>query len=338
MKLIVRAPNWVGDAVMAMPTIDNIRGLTSADQITIMARKATAPLFKNHPDIDRVVTIDDKSSRLKGPQTAAKAIRDDNYDIGLILPPSFSSALIFKLAGIKGRIGFTGDKRSLLLTRAVDPPEEPMHRVRQYLYLIEKLTGRKATFANPRLYLSHDDIPEGGEILEAHGLSYDDPYVVIAPRAVAASRRWGSGNYGLLATRLAEQYSCRILLIGTDADSEEAEAVKSHAPDSIVNLCGKTGLPAAAAIISFARLFVGNDSGLAHLAGAVDCPVVVLSGPDNPQETSPLCKKKKLIIKELDCISCVKNDCPQKREEFMRCMKLITVDEVFDAATAIYRT
>jgi heptosyltransferase-2 len=322
---------------MALPAIDIARELTGADHIVIMARAATAPLFVNHPEIDRVVTIDDKDSRLRGPQRAAGTIRNDEFDVGVILPPSFSSALIFKLAGVKGRIGYAGDKRSILLTRAIKYPEEKMHRAQQYLHLFEKLTGRKASFGNSQLYLSHENIAEGADVLAARSLSYDDRYIVISPQAVAASRRWGSEKYGRLAARLSKELDCRIVLMGTDSDTEAGEIVRQRFPDGIINLCGKTSLTGAAAIISFGRLFVGNDSGLAHLAGAVNCPLVVLSGPDDPRETSPLCKKKKLIIKDIDCISCVKNDCPKKGDDFMLCMKMITVDEVFNAAKSLFK-
>jgi ADP-heptose:LPS heptosyltransferase len=152
---------------------------------------------------------------------------------------------------------------------------------------------------------------------------------------VAESRRWGSDRYGTLISRFTKEKNCKAVLIGTEDNFKAGEDVKNHSPDSIVNLCGKTGLLTAAAIMSFARIFVGNDSGLAHLAGSVGCPLVVLSGPDDPQETSPLSKKKKLIIKDLDCISCVKNVCPKKGDDFMRCMRLITVDEVLDAAKGL---
>jgi heptosyltransferase-2 len=338
MKLIIRAPNWVGDAVMALPTIDAARELTGADHMAVMARAATAPLFANHPDVDRVIVIDDKKSVLAGPKQAAAAIKDDAFEVGLILPPSFSSALIFKLAGVKGRVGYASDKRSLLLTRAENIPAEPMHRARLYLHLLEQTTDQKAKFHNPRLYLSHEDIEAGEQALAAESLSYDDPYIVISPRAIAESRRWGTDNYGTLAGRLSERYACRVVTIGTADDVSAGEEVKGHAPETIINLCGKTSLPGAAAIISFSRLFVGNDSGLAHVAAAVGVPLVVLSGPDDPGETSPLSDRKEVIIKDIECIQCVKNICPKKGDAFMRCMKLITVDEVFDAATELYKT
>jgi len=245
--------------------------------------------------------------------------------------------MIFKLAGVSGRIGYAGDARSILLTRVVKPVAEKTHRARTYIHLFEQLTGRKAVFKNPSVYLSYENIAAGEKVLGEHALTYDSAYAVIAPRAVAESRRWGSDRYGQLAAKLVTEVNCGVILLGITADAEAGEEVRQQAPEKIINLCGKTILPEAAAIASFARLFVGNDSGMAHLAGAVGCPVVVLSGPDDPRETSPLCEKKTVIIKELDCISCVKNRCPKSGDAFMQCMEMISVDEVFDAATKLYR-
>ncbi|MEZ5358429.1 MAG: lipopolysaccharide heptosyltransferase II [Candidatus Zixiibacteriota bacterium] len=338
MKLIVRAPNWVGDAVMALPAIDNLKKLTAASHIAVMARKATAPLFINHPDIDLVVEIDDKSNKILGPKRAADAIKGDHFDIGILFPPSFSSALIFKLAGVTGRVGFDSDNRKIILTRAVKSPAEPMHRMQSYLYLLEKVTGKKPKAHNPQVSLSHEDIQGGEEALGEVGLSYDDAYVAVAPRAIGESRRWGSEKYGNLARRIVSELDKKIVLVGTADDSDAAEEIKAFGSDKIFNLCGKTSLRSVAAVLSFAKLFIGNDSGLAHLAGAVNCPLVVLSGPDDPAETSPVCDAKTVIIKDdLDCISCVKNKCLLKGDAFMRCMRLITVDEVFDAVTGRMR-
>jgi heptosyltransferase-2 len=338
MKLIIRAPNWVGDGVMALPAVDNARDITGADYIAVMARGATAPLYRNHPDVDRVIVIDDKSPRLIAARRAAKLIKDDRYNVGVILPPSFSSALIFKIGGVAGRAGYAGDRRSLLLTRAVKPPKEKTHRVRLYLYLFEELTGQKLDFRAPRLYLSREDITNGEKILAEYSLSYDDKYIAISPRAVAESRRWGVDNYGRLAARITSEMNCKVVLIGSKADFEAGRKVEAAGGANTVNLCGKTPLMTAAAILSFASLFIGNDSGLAHLAGAVDCSVVVLSGPDDPEQTSPMCEKKKVIIRDIDCISCIKNVCPKSGDDFMRCMKLIAIDEVFDAAKEIVKT
>ncbi|MEE9443679.1 MAG: lipopolysaccharide heptosyltransferase II [candidate division Zixibacteria bacterium] len=336
MKLIIRAPNWVGDGIMALPAIDNARDMTGASHIGVMARSTTASLYENHPDVSRVIRIDDKSSRVWGAKRAAALIKDEKYDIGIILPPSFSSALIFKLGKIRGRIGFAGDIRSMLLSRAIKSPTEKMHRIDEYLYLLEKMTGNKMACRPPVLYLSHDDITAGGKILKKHSLSYDDKFIAIAPQAIAPSRRWGADNYGQLAKRLVADFDCRVVLIGTSGNYEAGKKTRSYDERNIINLCGETSLLAAASILSFAKVFVGNDSGLAHLAGAVNCPIVVLSGADDPEETSPRCEKKFVVIKDdLDCISCVRNQCRLKGDDFMKCMNLILVDEVFDAAKKI---
>ncbi len=337
MKLIIRVPNWVGDAVMALPTVDAAAEATGASSVAVMTRPLAAPLYEHHPTVDKVVVIDDQQARVLGPYRASRMIKEDNYDVGLILPASLSSALIFKLAGVAGRVGFAGDSRSYLLTRAVPPPGEVTHRAKQYLYLLEQITGVSLPLKSPRLALSHDDIARGEKVLTGHSLSYDDRYVVMAPQATAASRRWGAANYGRLAARLTAEYDCAVVLIGSLKERAAGDDIRTAAGARVINLCGETDLLTAATVASFARLFVGNDSGLAHLAGAVGCPLVVLSGADNPDETSPLCDRKRVIIKDIDCIRCVKNICPLSGDAFMRCMKLITVDEVSDAAREVFR-
>jgi len=337
MRLIIRVPNWVGDAVMALPAVTAAAEATGAVTLSVMARPLTAPLFQSLPEVDKVVVIDDRPARVLGPYRSARMIAEDKYDLALILPSSLSSALIFKLAGVSGRVGFAGDSRSFLLTRAVKPPQSVTHRVRQYLHLLEQVTGMALPLVNPRLTLTHDDLAGGDKILAAHQISYDHRYIVIAPQATAPSRRWGAANYGRLAARLIAEQDCEIMLIGSLKERDAGEEILRAAGPRVINLCGETDLRTAAAIASFARLFVGNDSGLAHLAGAVGCPLVVLAGADNPDETSPLCDHKRVIIKDIECIRCVKNTCPRSGEAFMNCMKLITVDEVLSAARDVIR-
>lgn len=337
MRLIIRVPNWVGDAVMAVPTVTAAAEATGASALAVMARPLTAPLFRHHPGVDRVVVIDDQRARVLGPYRASQSIRDDKYDVGLILPTSLSSALIFKLAGVAERVGFAGDGRSRLLTKAVKPPQGITHRAGQYLHLLEQMTGISLPLNNPRLTPVQEDLAGGGKILAAHALSYDSRYVALAAQATAPSRRWGAANYGRLAARLIAEYDCAVVLIGSLKEKEAGEEIGRIGGPRVINLCGETDLRTAAAIASFARLFIGNDSGLAHLAGAVGCPLVVLSGADNPDETSPLCDYKRVIIKDIECIRCVKNVCPLSGEAFMNCMKLITVDEVLSAANEVIR-
>ena len=338
MKLIIRVPNWVGDAVMALPAVDAARACADVDFVAVTARSVTAPLFQGRSGVDQVVVVGDNGPGLGGRWRAAGLIRGGRFAVGITLAPSLSSAFIFRLAGIPRRIGYAGDCRSWLLTEAVKRPRPVRHRVNEYLYLLEKISGSTIAVAAPSLVFSNDDNHRGESVLVAHGLAPVDRYIAIAPRAAAPSRRWGEDNYRRLATSLTSELQHHVVLIGTAADHCAGEEVRQANPLRVHNLCGQTDLIAAGAILAHAAVFIGNDSGLAHLADAAGCPVVVLSGADNPDETSPVSNRKRVIIKEIDCIRCVKNVCPKSGEAFMRCQKLITVDEVIHAATEIIRS
>lgn len=329
---------------MALPLLDQIKKLSGADHVTVLARRTSAPLVAHHPDVDELILLEDDISKIGGIRKAVKAVKTGGYDAGLILPPSFSSALIFYLGQVPTRIGYATDRRSLLLTGAVSLPKEIIHRSMSYLNLVSKLSGQRRSSSSfslplapdqnqqPLVRLSEQDSSNASGKLRQAGIMPGDSYLIISPRAVAPSRRWGTDNYGALANQLIEKNGSKVVLIGGSADREAGDSVARFAPDNIVNLCGETTLMEAAAVISMAKLFIGNDSGLAHLAGSVGCPVVVLSGADNMIETSPATTRKTVIVKELPCIGCVKNNCPLSGEDFMLCMKQVTVDEVADAA------
>jgi ADP-heptose:LPS heptosyltransferase len=144
-------------------------------------------------------------------------------------------------------------------------------------------------------------------------------------------------NYTELARSITKELKLRVILIGGPDDRKEGDKIAGTFEtedylDEVINLAGKTTLRETAALLSRARLFIGNDSGPAHLAAAVGVPVVVLSGADDPKETSPISSHKKLIYRDqLECISCVKNKCPLKGEAFMQCMKGLSREEVFAA-------
>jgi lipopolysaccharide heptosyltransferase II len=207
-----------------------------------------------------------------------------------------------------------------------------------YFDLLRRGSGAALDYVEPKLFLDEDDIEDGLSLLQPFGVDEDDRYAVIAFRAVAESRRWGEENYTELSRRLVEDSKLKIVLIGSDSDRKIGDEIAARAVEddgSVVNLAGKSSLRELAAICSRATVFVGNDSGPAHLAAAVGAPLVVLSGADDPKETSPISNTKCLLyLDHLECISCVKNKCPFKADDFMRCMKEISVDMVLDRARA----
>ncbi len=332
-KIVIRAPNHLGDCVMALPTIDHAREAHPGAEVHLLVSTAMAELFSGNHSVDNLIAI--PPEHIHGWLSVFK-IRDllapHHFDIGYILPPSFGAASGFKLAGVRERIGYVTDGRRLLLTRPLPPPvpANSIHRSESFFNLLRRGSGIDLEFVRPRLFLSDQDIATAEPLLRPFDLDRRKAYVAVSHRAVAESRRWGIDKYLELIKRIVSSYGVRVVLVGSDADRRSGDEIVSRAGSGqVVNLCGRTGLRQLAAILSSARLFVGNDSGPAHLAAAVGTELVVLSGADDPAETSPLTPHKQLVyLSHLDCISCVKNKCPLTGQDHMRCMRGIRVDEV----------
>lgn len=332
-KIVIRAPNHLGDSLMAQPAIRAFAESTQDGEIHILCPSWAEPIYRN---IVNVKLPGLKKRYLHGPHAIAyqtRLVRTEKFEIGVLLTPSFSSALVLYLSSVRSRYGYAGNGRGFLLNHRFEPRNSSLpHRSQQYLHLLEYAAGRNLAIQKPILSLPESARKAASKLLKDRGVTPSDRFVAIAPQAVAESRRWGSHNYRALARLFIRDLGIGIVLIGA---VDEYKAGKEIAGDeqNILNLCGKTNIESAGAILSAASLFIGNDSGLAHLAAAVDTPLVVLSGADRPSETSPISTRKVVIIKDyLDCISCVKNKCLKRRQAFMKCMRDISVEEVYDAA------
>jgi heptosyltransferase-2 len=338
-QVLIRTPNHLGDCVMALPMISETREAYPGAAVTVITPEHLQELFLRNPAIDRILTI---PPRYVHGVIAVFKVKDiiapHSFDVGYILPPSFGAASGFKLAGVKERIGYVADGRRLLLTKPLPLPTplNSEHRSKIYFDLLRRGSGVSLEYVKPKLFLDEDDERRGTELLGGYGIGESVPYAVVAYQAVAESRRWGIENYTALVGQIVTDSDLHVVLVGSQADAKAGEQIlegisKAHATgrERVANLSGKTTLRELAAICSRARIFVGNDSGPAHLAASVGIPLVVLSGADDPRETSPISSTKRLIYREqLPCISCVKNKCPLSGDDHMRCMKEITVDAV----------
>ncbi len=333
LKVLIRAPNHLGDCIMALPMINDTREAYPGATVTLLAPEHLAELFEQNPAIDKIIRI--PPAHVHG-LIAVLKIKDlisaGDFDIGYTLPPSFGAAAAFKLAGVKERIGYIADGRRLLLSRPLAPPTplNSAHRSELYFNLLRRGAGVELQLTRPKLFLNDDDIRRGAQTLSGFGIAENDKYAAVAFRAVAESRRWGIENYLGLAKAIVSRYGLKVVLIGSAEDGPDGDKIATSAgTEGVANLAGKTTLREVAAILSNARFFVGNDSGPAHLAAAVGIPLVVLSGADDPKSTSPVSTRKRLIyLDHLDCISCVKNRCPLTGDDRMQCMRGITLEMV----------
>lgn len=314
MEVLIHAPNWLGDAVMALPAIRDVRRHFSGASLTIAARRSVAPLFRAVSGIDRVAVLDSHSaaSRLTA-------------DIGILLPNSFSSAWLLKRAGIKERWGYRSDFRSALLTKAVRRPSKKVHFGEYYSNLVRQL-GIETGPLTPQLAVPPATITAAAKLLEDRGWKPGQPLVGIAPGAAFGhAKRWPPSRYAQLADLLSGDAGALCVVLGRSEDRDAARDVRG------INLVGQTDLMMLIGVLSHCRALVANDSGALHLAAALGVSVTGIYGPTDERYSTPLMSSQEprqrvtAISEPVFCRPCFLADCPIDH----RCMKRISTDRVY---------
>jgi heptosyltransferase-2 len=323
-RLVVLAPNWLGDAVMALPAIADLHRGASDVQVDVAARPSVAPLFTMVPGVANVITLEDRS-------TAVDALRQGRYDAALLLPNSFNAALLARRAAIPERWGYRSDFRTALLSRAVTPPGR-VHQAEYYQYLVRRL-GFPSGPLEPRLDLDADLRQSAATRLAAAGWDGKSPLVALAPGAAyGGAKRWPAASFAALAGELAAE-GIGTVLIGAGGDRVAGNELLAQLPSSVsaIDLIGATSLPALAAVLTQCRALVTNDSGAMHLAAALGVTVTALFGPTNERETRPLGAGRRIVLTHpVWCRPCMLRECPLAHG----CMRGITVDAVRAATQA----
>ncbi len=317
-EILVRLPNWVGDAVMATPVLLN---LTRHHRLALLGRPALLPLFRAFPGVSRLLPV---TPGRQGLLRAAKAIRR-RFEAGILLPNSFSSALLFFWGRVKKRAGYRRDARSLLLTHAVKPPKEKLHQRDYYLRLLEAL-GYPLFERELRLFVSS----EARKRAEAFLVDLPSPRVALAPGAAfGPAKKWPLSRFRALAYQLRQE-GFSILVLGGAREREAGRELIRDLPRS-KNLCGLTDLATAAALIEQVDLFVSNDSGLMHVAAALKRPQVAIFGSTDPEATGPLNPHAVVVRKPVECSPCFSRTCSLGYE----CFSKIHVSDVLEACRGI---
>jgi heptosyltransferase II len=332
MKLLVRATNWVGDAVMSVPALEAVRRKWPAAEITILARPWVAGLYEGQPFCDRVVTMD-AMDRGEAAQHFRKALREDKYDTALLLPNSFASAWQAFRAGIRERIGYACDGRSLLLTKALRPPhrgEIPAHEAYYYLELLRR-AGWLENFPEvreSRLRVSQTARDLAEARLAAAGAPRGVPRIALAPGAAfGPAKCWLPERFAGVCDRLIADSGANVIIFGAASESDAAERIVGAMRRPPVNLTGQTSIAETPGLLSACDVFLGNDSGSMHVAAAVGLSVVAIFGPTDPYGTAPLTERKTILREPVFCSPCFLRRCPIDH----RCMKRIEESTVLQA-------
>lgn len=322
-RLVIRAPNPLGDAIMALPAMTALRAAFRDRVLVVAAGPAVAPLFEEVTPVapNEIVTVD-KSD-------ATRKLRAANLDAAVLLTNSFRTAWTCRQAHIKERWGYRAHGRSLLLTRGVARPRGRLHQSAYYLHLVKEL-GFDAPEMLPRIDITSETVRRVDELLARHQIDRGAPLVGMAPGAAYGhAKRWPPDRVASLAGRLG-QHGAICVLVGAAGDREAGREIESSLPAAarVVNLIGRTDLRLLAGLLAACHVFVSNDSGAMHLAAAAGVPVTAIFGPTNERVTAPL-GDHDVIIHQVFCRPCMLRDCPIDH----RCMRRISVDTVFDAVS-----
>ncbi len=334
MRLLVRTPNWLGDAVMALPALAALRAHYPGAVLAAAGPAPLAPLLAAAPGVDEVVGV------VRGGRGArrreAEALRRGAFDAAVLLPNSFGSAWTVRRAGIPERWGFAGRWRRALLTRAVTPPRRglgPVHQADRYLALVRGL-GVEPVGAEPRLEAPAALRARARTLLAAAGDDEGRPWVGMAPGAAYGhAKRWPPTRYAGVAARLMREGGARVVLLGSVHDRDAGRAIEStlaagtRRDPGVLNLIGRTDLPALIGLLAECRTLIAGDSGAMHLAAALGVPVTAIFGPTDERLTAPI-GGHAVLTHPVWCRPCFFRDCPIDH----RCMTRISEDRVLAAA------
>jgi heptosyltransferase-2 len=330
--MLVIGPNWIGDAVMSTPALANLRhGLPKAT-IDLLVPRRVAPLFDDHPQIDRLVIRDDRQPwRTRLAQIIA--LRRCEYQMVLLLPNSFRAALDAWLLGSPIRLGYATDGRRWLLTHAVPAPAgQPPHQIDAYLQLVAAL-GLPIVERVPTLAPTMQAEMQAEHLWAALGWGRHDRVIGICPGAAfGPAKRWWPERFAALADRLIASGGFRVVFFGSSDEVPLVELIRSQMTCEAVSLAGQDTLGSFMVLAARCAVVIANDSGSMHIANAVGTRVVVLFGPTDPRRTAPSTAPAAVLHRDLACAPCFRTTCPYPDHP---CMRLIEVDDVYQAVLDI---
>jgi heptosyltransferase-2 len=324
-KILVVAPSWIGDTIIAQPLLSLIKQHNPAARIEVFAADWCAPLLARMAEVDAVVAnpFGHGSFSFSARRSLGRRLAGADYDAAYVLPNSWKSALVPFFAGIPRRIGYQGEARYVLLNErlVLDKLSHPL-QVQRYAALAGPLPA-----VLPPPHLSSTPEQQRNARL-ALGLPVDAAPAVFCPGAeYGPAKRWPAKHFAALAQLVASPAS-PAWLIGSAKDKDVGAEIEALAEGSAINLCGRSSLEQAIDLIASARCVVSNDSGLMHVAAALGKPLVALYGSSSPAYTPPLSPRAKILTRNLDCSPCFKRECPLGHFD---CMNGLAPRQVADA-------
>jgi heptosyltransferase II len=338
-RILVRGPNWLGDAVMCEPALRGLRRLFPDAQITLLVKPAVADLFAGHPALTRVLTYDTKGRHagLSGKWALARQLRRQGFDLAVLFQNAFEAAFLAFLAGVPRRYGYATDGRSLLLSDPVVVPDQRtlVHQVRYYWDLLKPL-GLTGDPPAPELIVFPEEEQAMVRRFAQGGLTATDIVVGMNPGSTyGGAKRWLPERFAEVTERLCRTIrespgrQVSVVIFGAKGEERLGQEIAARMSSRSLVLSGATTIRELMAAVKRCSVLLTNDTGPMHIAAAFQVPVVAIFGPTDWRTTSPFGSAHAIVRQPVDCAPCLLRECPIDH----RCMTRVTVDQVHEAAT-----
>src|SRR5581483_889632 len=336
-RILVRGPNWIGDAVMCETALRAVRTLFPEATLSLLVKPAIAELLKGHPAVNHVLVYDDRGRHAgwSGKWTLAGVLRRHRFDLAILFQNAFEAALLSFLAGIPRRYGYATDGRGFLLSDPITPTPriKLKHQVEYYWDLLRPL-GCQGQPDAPRLFLAAEEESAMAERLAAAGIAPSDFLIGVNPGSTyGGAKRWLPERFAETVNRLIEEQGpvigkpMKAAIVGAKGEEALGQTIAGLIRATTVVLSGRTTVRELMAVTKRCGLFLTNDTGPMHIAAAFHVPVVAVFGPTDWRTTAPFGPGHSLVRQPVDCAPCLLRECPIDH----RCMMGVTVEEVYEA-------
>ncbi|MGH9647540.1 MAG: lipopolysaccharide heptosyltransferase II [Bryobacteraceae bacterium] len=334
-RILVRATNWVGDAVMSLPALRALRQRFPQAHISILAKPWVADLYARENVCDSLLPYTVKAMAEKW--TAARTLRSRHFDTAILLQNAFEAAAIAYVAGIPERIGYSRDGRGFLLTRAIPIPKPgdiPGHERFYYLELLRRAGIIAELPPNDAIRLERAPAARAAGLDRFYQLGLGETIIGVSPGAAyGTAKRWLPERFAESANQVANELGAAVAIFGSKDERDLCSSIAASITARVRNFAGETSLAEFIDLAAACRVYLTNDSGAMHIASALGVPTVAIFGATNDQTTGPTGPLAKVVREPVECSPCLKRECPIDH----RCMTRVSAARVAETALELLK-
>ena len=343
LHIVLWMPSWIGDVVLSLPALQTLRTLYPSARITAIVKSPADRLLYDHSPLDSVIQFPkNQGDGFIKQFDYALGFRKYQFDLGIVFPNSFYSALMLMLTGARFRVGHRTDGRRLLLTHSIPvtrKEKKTSYRVNYFHKILSPLNPGPVPDCYDLIGKKKQSIALKNALFTM-GVGKNDHLITVHPGTSKPERAWHAERFSVLCQKLIKQYRVKIVLLGTSDEKPLLERISKFCSSETVNIASNLNLDEVAQLFKMSRLFIGNDSGMLHLASLIGTPVVGIFGPGHPGTTGPFLdtQKQEIVTQNYPCSPCNQHffkECKPSPHHKPYCLEDISVQSVSESVQRI---